>query len=59
MTIVKKEHLEFSDREIDALNLVMNISIGILREAENPNLKRIAENINTNLVNLWDYGDDS
>ena len=59
MTIVKKEHLEFSDREIDALNLVMNISIGILREAEDPNLKRIAENININLVSLWDYGDNS
>ena len=59
MTIVKKENLEFSDREIEALNLVMNISIGIMREAEDPNLKRIAENININLVDLWNYGDDS
>lgn len=55
MTIVKKEHLEFSDKEIEALNLVMDISIGILREAGDPNLKRIAENINTNLVDLWNY----
>ena len=55
MTIVKKEHLEFSDKEIEALNLVMDISIGIMREAEDPNLKRIAENININLVDLWNY----
>lgn len=59
MTIVKKENLEFSDREVEALNLVMDICVGIMREAEDPNLKRIAENININLVGLWDYGDDS
>ena len=59
MTIVKKENLEFSDREVEALNLVMDICVGIMREAEDPNLKRIAENININLVGLWDYGDNS
>ena len=59
MTIVKKENLEFSDREVEALNLAMDICIGIMREAEDPNLKRIAENININLVGLWDYGDNS
>ena len=41
MKIIKKEILEFSEKEIDAIQLVTEICTGLMREANDPQLERI------------------
>ena len=43
MKIIKKEILEFSEKETDAIKLVIEICTGLMREAIDPNLKELAE----------------
>lgn len=55
MIITKKEILEFSPRETDALNLVTEICLGLVREASNPDLKKLAEETYEKLEKLWEW----
>ena len=57
MTIIKKEILEFSEQEIDTLDLTMKICTGLIREANDPNLKKLAEETYEKLVELWGWGE--
>lgn len=52
MQIIKKEALEFSEREIDAIQLVMEICTGLMREAESPDLQDLAEAIYDKVATL-------
>ena len=55
MTIIKKEVLEFSEKETDALQLVSQICTGLMREASDPNLKVLAEEIYEQIAELWGW----
>lgn len=55
MKIAKKEILEFSERETDALNLTMEICTGLTREANDPDLKKLAEEIYEKVAELWGW----
>ena len=55
MKIVKKEILEFSEKETDAIQLVSKICIGLMQEASDPNLKKLAEETYNRIVTLWGY----
>jgi hypothetical protein len=55
MNIVKKEILEFSEKESDALHLVIEMCSGIKREATNPELLKLADEISYKLCVLWWY----
>ena len=55
MQIIKKEILEFSEKETDALRLVTQMCLGIEREANNPELQRIAIEAFAKLAELWRY----
>lgn len=55
MKIIKKEILEFSERETDAINLVCEICTGLMREVENPKIKELAEEIYNKVSELWGY----
>jgi len=43
MRIIKKEILEFSERETDAIQLVTEMCLGIDREADDPDLQILAK----------------
>jgi hypothetical protein len=53
MQIVKKEILEFSEKEAQALQLVTEICLGISREANDPNLKKLACETYDKICELW------
>lgn len=55
MTIVKKEVLEFSEAERKAISLVIDMSLNLMREANNPNLKKLSEEIYYKVSELWGY----
>ena len=55
MNIVKKEILEFSEAERKAISLVCDMSVSLMREANNPNLKKLAEEIYYKVSELWGY----
>ena len=55
MNIVKKEILEFSEKETEAAELVIDMCYGIKREATNPELIKLAEAIICRLNELWGY----
>lgn len=55
MIIIKKEVLEFSEKETDALQLVSQICTGLMREATDPNLKVLAEEIYEKIAELWGW----
>lgn len=54
MKIIKKEILEFSERETDAIRLVAEICVGLMREATDPNLKKLAEETYNYITTLWE-----
>jgi hypothetical protein len=54
MTIIKKEILEFSEKETDAIRLVTQICTGLMREAADPNLKELAEETYNCITALWE-----
>lgn len=53
MNIIKKEILEFSEEETDAIQLVTEICIGLMREANDPDLKELAEETYNYITTLW------
>lgn len=55
MKIIKKEILEFSEKEIDAIQLVTEICTGLMREANDPNLKELAEETYNGITTLWGW----
>ena len=55
MNIIKKEILEFSERETDALELVTQLCLGIADEAENPELCKLAKTVFDKVSELWGY----
>ena len=55
MQIIKKEILEFSEEETKALQLVTEICLGIAREAENPELIKLAKTTFDKISELWGY----
>ena len=55
MQIIKKEILEFSEKESEAIDLVMEICTGLTREANDPELKKLSETLYNNLTELWGW----
>lgn len=55
MNIIKKEILEFSKNEADALQLVTEMCVGLMREAGNPNLRDLAQRIYYDVSELWGW----
>lgn len=55
MTIIKKENLAFSEKETEAINLVCEICSGLMREATDPELIKLAKEVYNNLSELWGY----
>lgn len=55
MQILKKEILEFSEKETDALAMMAKICEGIMREATDPNLIKLAEQLDTYICELWSW----
>lgn len=55
MTIIKKEFLEFSEKEREAIDLVCEICSGLVRESVDPELIKLAETVYNNLSELWGW----
>ena len=55
MKIIKKEILEFSEKEADAIQLVTEICIGLMRETTDPNLEELAEETYNCITTLWGW----
>lgn len=55
MNIVKRETLEFNEKEANALDLVLNLCFGVEREATDPELKELAKELALKLSVLWGY----
>lgn len=55
MEIIKKEILEFSEKEKNAIQLVTEICNGIMREADDPNLLDLAEETYNCITTLWEW----
>lgn len=55
MDIIKKEILNFSEKESDVLHLVIEMCWGINQEATNPELLKLADEISYKLCVLWGY----
>lgn len=53
MTIIKKEFLEFSEKEREAIDLVCKICTGLTKESTDPELIKLAETVYNNLTELW------
>lgn len=55
MRIIKKEILEFSEKETEAIQLVTQICTGLMRGASDPNLKKLAEETYDCITTLWGW----
>lgn len=55
MEIIKKETLKFSQKETDAIDLIMQIASNLEKETENPQLKVLAKEIYNDLAILWGW----
>ena len=55
MKIIKKEILEFSEKETNAIQLVSEICTGLMREANDPDLKELAEKTYNYITTLWEW----
>lgn len=55
MKIIKKENLAFSERETDAINLVCEICSKLTKEATDPDLIKLAEEIVLKVSELWNW----
>ena len=58
MLIRKKEVIKFSEKELEALNLVTNMVEGIIRGAESHELLKTAHCISNGLGDLWMWVED-
>ena len=57
MQIIKKETVEFSEKETEAIQLVTQICTGLMREASDPNLKKLAEGAYDYITTLWGWAE--
>lgn len=55
MRIIKKEILDFSEKETDALQLVTEMCLGIDREADDPDLQILVKRIYNYLCELREW----
>lgn len=55
MNIIKKEILEFSEKETDAIRLIIEMCLGIERESESPDIRQLAREVFEKLSKLWEY----
>lgn len=55
MEIIKTEILKFSEKETEAINLVCKICSGLMREATDPELIKLAKEVYNNLSELWGW----
>ena len=57
MEIIRKEFLKVSQKETDALNLVMQIASDLEKETQDPQLKDLAKEIYNDIAILWGWGE--
>ena len=55
MKIIKTETLEFSERETDTISLVCDMCDGLRKEATDPDLIKLAEEILLKVSELWNW----
>ena len=55
MIIIKRESLEFNEKEGYAMQLIIEICTGLMREATDPSLVKLAEATYNNLSELWGW----
>ena len=55
MKIIKKQILESSEKETNAIQLVSEICTGLMREANDPDLKELAEETYNCITTLWEW----
>lgn len=53
MNVVKIEKIELSEKEDKAIDLVLAVCNGIQQECRNPTVKRLSENVEFALRNLY------
>lgn len=58
MTIVKKESIVFSEKEREALDMVLRICNGLAGEASDPNIIQLARKTYDDVATIWGYEDD-
>ena len=58
MEIIKKETIKFDENEIQSLQLVTQICVGLMREAEHPELRRLAQRVYDKVNELWGWGEN-
>ena len=55
MKIIKKDVLDFNERETDALSLVREMCEDLRKEATDPDLIKLAEEIVLKVSELWEW----
>ena len=55
MKIIKTEKLEINEKETDAMNLVCEMCDDLIKEATDPNLIKLAEEIILRVSELWNW----
>ena len=55
MEIIKKETIRLSDAEERALATIAGVAGGLMKEANNPSLKKIGETLAYNIGSLYKY----
>ena len=55
MTIIKTEKLEINEKETDAMNLVCEMCEDLRKEATDPDLIKLAEEIILKVTELWNW----
>ena len=55
MKIIRKEVLEINERETDAMNLVCEMCEDLRKEATDPDLIKLAEEIILKVTELWNW----
>ena len=58
MTIIKTEKLEINEKETDAMNLVCEMCEDLRKEATDPDLIKLAEEIILKVSELWEWEND-
>ena len=58
MTIVKKESIVFSEKEREALDMVLRICNGLVGEASDPNIIQLARKTYDDVATIWGYEDN-
>ena len=57
MTIIQKEMINLNPAESNALDLTLKLCTSIERESNNPELRRLANEIYYKINDLWEKGE--